>query len=116
MLQQKYAEAEPLVREALSVFEKQRPNDPRRFYWVSLLGDVLLGQQKYAAAEPLLLQGYEGMKQREPTTPAGEKRRLTEAGERVVRFYEVTGQPDKARVWREKVKAKLPDAASAGAK
>jgi hypothetical protein len=68
--------------------------------WLAL---NLLSQQKYAEAEPLLLQGYEGMKQREPTTPAGEKRRLTEAGERVVRFYEVTGQPEKARVWREKL-------------
>src|SRR5205807_1503229 len=100
LLQQKYAEAEPLVREAVAIFEKQRPEDPRRFYWVSLLGAVLVGQRKYTEAEPLLLQGYEGMKQREPTTVAGERRRLTEAGEWVVRFYEATNQPEKARMWR----------------
>jgi hypothetical protein len=34
--------------------------------------------------------------------------RLTEAGERLIRFYEVTGQPEEARAWREK----LPEAKS----
>jgi hypothetical protein len=83
---------------------------------VSLLGDVLFSQQKYAEAEPLLVQGYEGMKQREAILRANEKCRLAEAGERVVRFYEATNQPEKARVWREKAKTKLPDAASTGIK
>jgi len=116
LLQQHYAEAEPHARQAVAIFAKQRPDDPRRFYWVSLLGDVLRGQQKYAEAEPLLLQGYEGMKQREAIMHANERRRLAEAGERVVRFYEITQQPEKARVWRKKVKAKGLDMPSAGVK
>ena len=28
---------------------------------------------------------------------------LTEAGERVIRYYEETNQPEKARQWRERV-------------
>jgi hypothetical protein len=33
----------------------------------------------------------------------GFKHWLTKAGDRLIRFYEVTNQPDKARAWREKV-------------
>jgi hypothetical protein len=33
-----------------------------------------------------------------------------------VQLYEATNQPEKAREWREKLKPKPPDAASAGAK
>ena len=114
-LKQRYAEAESLIRETLAFHKTKEPDDPRTFYWVSLLGAVLMGQQRYAEAEPLILQGYEGMKQREATHHY-EKCELTEAGERVVCFYQVTNQPEKARAWQEKVKPKLPDAASAGVK
>jgi tetratricopeptide (TPR) repeat protein len=99
-LQQRYDEAEPIVREAVAMNQNE---EKRRFQWVSLLGAVLLGQQKYIEAEPFLLQGYEGLKQGERKLFAGEKRMITEAGERVVGFYEVTNQPEKARAWREKL-------------
>jgi hypothetical protein len=62
-----------------------------------------LGQKKYADAEPLLLQGYQGMKQREDQIPTQGKVRLVEAAEHLVRLYEATNQPDKARTWREKL-------------
>jgi hypothetical protein len=62
------------------------------------------GQQRYAGAEPLILQGYEDMKQREAAQRC-EQCELTEAGERVVRFYEVINQPEKARGWREKLQS-----------
>jgi tetratricopeptide (TPR) repeat protein len=103
LLQERYAEAEPLAREALAYFEKECPDTPRRFVWMSLLGEALLGQQKYAEAEPIILQGYEGQKQRLATRFI-DKRELTEAGERVIRYYAETNQPEKAREWREKVK------------
>src|SRR5262249_16777357 len=102
LLEKQYDAAEPLVREAVALFEKEHPDDQRRFYWVSLLGAVLFGQKKYAEAEPLLLQGYEGMKQREATLVDVEKRRIAETAERVVGFYESTNQPEKARAWRER--------------
>ena len=63
--QQKYADAEPLLRECLKIREQKEPDDWRTFNTKSLLGGSLLGQEKYAEAEPLLLAGYEGMKQRE---------------------------------------------------
>ena len=67
--QQRYAEAEPLLRECLKIREQNEPDDWKTFNTKSLLGGSLLGQKKYAEAEPLLLAGYEGMKQREGKIP-----------------------------------------------
>jgi hypothetical protein len=86
----------------VAVYEKELPDNLRHFYRVNLLGAILAGRQRYAEAEPPLLRDFEGMKEREAILPAGEKRRMAECGERVVRFYEMTGQPEKARAWREK--------------
>jgi hypothetical protein len=73
---------------------------------MSVLGGLLTGMQRYTEAEPLLVHGYEGMKQREGVMSANEKRWTTEAGDRIVAFYEATGQPEKARLWREKLAKK----------
>jgi serine/threonine protein kinase len=110
LLQERYADAEPIAREAIALDQIEKW---RRCYWMSVLGAALLGQKKYADAEPLLLQGYKGMKQWETGPPEGERRRLlTDAGERVVRFYEVNNQPEKAREWREKLKDNLAEKAA----
>jgi serine/threonine protein kinase len=102
LLKEQYTEAEPLVREALAVYDKELPGNPYRFIRVSLLGAILLGQQRFAQAEPLLLQGYDGLKKGELTSHL-EKVWVTDAGQRVIRFYEVTNQPEKAREWRERL-------------
>jgi hypothetical protein len=106
LLQNRPAEAEPLAREARALFERNRIKDREWSvsYLTNLLGSSLLGQKKYADAEPLLLQGYEGMKQAEATMVVPLRFRLTEAGERVVRYYEETNQPEKAREWRERLR------------
>src|SRR5262249_4298801 len=67
--QHKWEEADPILREYLTVCERKTPNTWMRFEAVSLVGGALLGQKKYADAEPLLLEGYEGMKRREMTMP-----------------------------------------------
>jgi serine/threonine protein kinase/Tfp pilus assembly protein PilF len=108
--QQQYCTAEPLLRECLAIREQKLPDDWSRYNALSMLGGALLGQKKYADAEPLLLQGYEGMKQREAKIPPQGKVRLVEATERLVRLYEATNQPEKARPWREK----LPSGKSPG--
>jgi len=46
------------------------------------------------------------MKRREALLQAVWKRRMGEVGQRVVHFYEVTNQPEKARAWREKLAGK----------
>jgi tetratricopeptide (TPR) repeat protein len=113
--QQRYVEAEPFLWECLAIREQQLPDHWRRYNALRLLGGALLGQKRYAAAEPLLLQGYEGMKQREAKIPAEGKSFLTEAAERLVRLYEATNQPEKARTWRRKLSAKKHPADRPGA-
>jgi serine/threonine protein kinase/Tfp pilus assembly protein PilF len=98
--QQNYVEADPVLRECLGI---RLPDIWERYYAVGLLGGALLGQQKYAEAEPLLLEGYEGMKRREAKVEAPFQVLIAEAAGRLVRLYEATDQPEKARTWREKL-------------
>jgi serine/threonine protein kinase len=102
LLQERHGDAERTAREAIAIDQIEKF---RRFYWMSVLGAALLGQKKYADAEPFLLQGYGGMKQWETGRRAADRRQLLrDAVERLVRFYEATEQPEKAREWREKIK------------
>jgi eukaryotic-like serine/threonine-protein kinase len=102
-LQERYDEAEPLIRKTVADLEKRNPEVFRHFFWMTIQGAVFSGQHRYAEAEPLLLRGYEGMKQREAIALGYERHLLAEAGERIARFYEVTNQPEKAREWWEKL-------------
>jgi non-specific serine/threonine protein kinase/serine/threonine-protein kinase len=101
--QQRYAEAESLLRECLKFGEKHQTNDWRTFSTKSLLGCSVLGQKKYAEAEPLLLAGYEGMKQREGKLEPIYRFRLTEAIELMVQFCEATVKKEEAAQWRAKL-------------
>jgi hypothetical protein len=92
-----WGEAEPLLREGLTISEAKRPDD-----WN--LGRSLLGQEKCADAEPRLLSGYEWMRSREAKIPAWARSRLAMAGERVVQLYESTGREAEAAKWRSKRK------------
>jgi tetratricopeptide (TPR) repeat protein len=98
-----FAEAEPVLRACATIREKKVPDGWQRFNALSMLGGALLGQKKYDDASPLLLRGYEGLKEREGQLIGVLRPRLTEAVERLVRFYEEKNQPDKAREWREKL-------------
>jgi tetratricopeptide (TPR) repeat protein len=99
--QKKWAEAEPLIRESLTIREKAQPEAWTTFNTQSMLGGALLGQKKYADAEPLLLKGYEGMKERETAIPPPAKGRLPEAVGRLVQLYEATGKKDEVARWRK---------------
>lgn len=103
LLQANYEEAESFARAAVAMNQKE---EYRHFEWVGVLGAILVARQKYEEAEPILLRAYEGMKRREALASFGEQRRLAEAGERIVRFYEATKQPEMARTWREKLSHK----------
>ena len=101
--QQKYAEAEPLLRESLTIYEQIRPDIWRTFHTKSMLGGSLLGQKKYAEAEPLLLAGYEGMRRLQEKISPWAKVNLMEATERLVQLYEAWSKPEKAAVWRARL-------------
>jgi hypothetical protein len=97
------AEAEPLVREGLAIWEVNRPDGWPRFAAESLYGGSLLGQGKYAEAEPLILSGCEGLRVREARIPAPSKDRLTEARQRIVQLYVAWGKPERATEWEAKL-------------
>jgi serine/threonine protein kinase len=101
LLQGRYDQAEPIAREAVAM---NRTGDFKFNFWVGVLGAVRLGQGKYAEAEPLLLKGYDGMKHVEGINLHA-KKRTTEIGEWIIRLYEATNQPEKARLWRGKLEA-----------
>jgi hypothetical protein len=109
--QQKWADAEAVLRECVAICEQKKPDDWTTFNIKSMHGAALLGQKKYADAEPLLLAGYEGIKQRSDKIPMRGKARLIESLERLVQLYETTGKPDEAvkrRKELEEVKAIAP--------
>jgi hypothetical protein len=99
----KFAEAEGLARECLTIREIEIPDDWRTFNAKSVLGGSLLGQKKYTEAEPLLVSGYEGMKQRETSIPTEGKPRLSETLQRLVQLYEATGRTGQAAEWKKKL-------------
>jgi serine/threonine protein kinase/tetratricopeptide (TPR) repeat protein len=108
--QEKYAEAEPMLRESLAILQKKSPGDWQTFRTQLLLGTALLGQEKYADAEPHLWQGFQGMKKSERDQGTrhyglSPRQRLTEVLERVVRLYEAWGNPSEATKWRTELEA-----------
>jgi eukaryotic-like serine/threonine-protein kinase len=94
--QGKFAESEPLAREAMETDQSQRPDDWQRFRAESLLGASLAGQKKYAQAEPLLLEGYQGMLGRKERIGVPDRYHLQLAHYWLVQLYKIWGKPQKA--------------------
>jgi eukaryotic-like serine/threonine-protein kinase len=109
MEQGRWSEAEPLLREGLTIREKTQPDAWTTFNARSYLGRSLLGQKRYADAEPLLLSGYEGMKQREKTIPPEGITKIPEAVDRLIELYTATNKPDEVKKWQVE-RAKYPAA------
>jgi hypothetical protein len=107
--QKKYADAESILREGLTILQAKAPEIWETFHAQSLLGTALLGKKNYAEAEPLLLQGCQGMKR--PSVKVlglyqvGPSTRdcLIEALERLVQLYEDWGKPQEAAMWRKEL-------------
>jgi tetratricopeptide (TPR) repeat protein len=98
--QKKWTDAEPLLRECLTIRAKTQPDAWTTFNAQSLLGGALLGQKKYAEAEPLLIQGYEGLKAKEEKIPPQSKTFLSKAIDRLIELHMVTNRPDEAKKWQ----------------
>ncbi len=102
--QQKYAAAEPVLRECLEIRGKKQPDAWETFDTMSDLGVALLGQAKYEAAEKLLLEGCDGLRKRAAKIPAASRQPvLTEAMERLVDLYDNWGKKDEAERWRREL-------------
>jgi tetratricopeptide (TPR) repeat protein len=114
LAQQKYAAAEPFLRDCLGILGEKAPAVWETAHVRSLLGAALLGQKNYAEAEPLLVQGCRGMKKSGKVLgiyhprPQTTKLRI-EALQRLVRLYDDWGKPEEAARWRKELEeAKAP--------
>src|SRR5262249_48291847 len=106
--QEKYADAEPILRESLAILQQKQPEDWETFHVQSLLGGALSGQRKYAEAESHLVLGYERMKKAQKSQGERHVRSkpgpiLSEGLERLVRFYDAWGKPEEAAKWRKEL-------------
>jgi hypothetical protein len=63
-------------------------------------------QGGFAEAEPLLVDGYQGMLQQQAAIPFENRTGISQAGQRIVQLYEGWEKPEKAAVWRAKLKLK----------
>ena len=98
--QQRWSEAEPILRESLAIRAKAQPDAWSTFNTCSMLGGALLGQGRVAEAEPLIVRGYDGLKAREAKIPGISKARVTNGSRnRLVVLYEQSGRPVEAAPW-----------------
>jgi tetratricopeptide (TPR) repeat protein len=102
--QNRYAEAEPLLKEALANRTSKSADQWEKYNCQSLLGASLEGQRRYGDAEPLLLSGFQGLSNREAAIPAPNRVVLEHARERIVQLYEAWGKPEQAADWRNRLR------------
>ena len=95
----KFAESEPLARQAVEFDRRKRPDDWERFRAEGLLGASLAGQKNYAEAEPLLLDAYREMLARKARIAVPDHYQLESAREWIVNLYQAWGKPEKAAEW-----------------
>jgi hypothetical protein len=93
------ADAEPLLRDALALFDRAEPDGWQGCHVRSLLGASLGGQKKFAEAESLVRAGYDGLKAREAQLPTPVRFRLFDARDRAARLYRDWGKPAEADAW-----------------
>ena len=91
--QRRYAEAEPLLREALDGQRTTGPDTWRRYYTESLLGACLTGLGKYAEAEQVLRSGYKGVLARQNSMPFENREMLHEMRDSIGQLYRAWGKP-----------------------
>jgi tetratricopeptide (TPR) repeat protein len=98
-----FAEAEAPAREVLPILEKNH-DEVEKFWVQSMLGESLWRQKRYAEAEPLLLSACEGANAHKDEIPdVWRDLFLGEPLRRLVSFYEVTGRPEEAAKWKNKL-------------
>jgi serine/threonine protein kinase/tetratricopeptide (TPR) repeat protein len=98
--QQKYADAETVLRECVTIRQKTIPDAWITFDTQSKLGGALLAQRKYGDAESMLVNGFNGVKQRENFIPPQGKTRILDALDRLIELYTATNKPDEVKKWK----------------
>jgi serine/threonine protein kinase/tetratricopeptide (TPR) repeat protein len=101
----KPADAEPGLRQALAILDKQ-PDAGEKLFAQSVLGAALAELGRYGEAEPLLLEAYRGMKNfaaEHKGQGALPSRRQSDALQRLVQVYDAWEKPAEAGKWRKEL-------------
>jgi tetratricopeptide (TPR) repeat protein len=101
--QQKWSEAEPILRESLRICESKQADEWFTFNTWSMLGACLMGQGRYAEAEPLIVEGYDGLNRRAAALRGATAQVLRAAADRVINLYLAWDKPEKIREWEAKL-------------
>jgi serine/threonine protein kinase len=97
-----FAEAEPVLRESVGLWEQFDPACFDVLRTKHQLGLALAGQQKYREAEKLLLDAYTGVRDHwRQKAPNLSRHFLPLFLESLIEHYEITGRPDQAAAWRK---------------
>jgi tetratricopeptide (TPR) repeat protein len=100
----KPVEAEPILRECLTLREKTQPDSWPLATAQAALGGTLLELKSYEEAEPLLIAGFNGIRDRLPLfPPALRRQRLAETAGHLSRLYDATSRPDESAKWKKQV-------------
>ncbi len=99
--QERFAEAESVVRPAWDVRRRLEPDGWKTFDAEATLGAALLGGGKPAEAETRLLAGCQGLHQHREQIPPSATSRLSSARTRLVTLYESLGNEQEAARWRQ---------------
>jgi hypothetical protein len=103
--------AEAVLREALTIRERDMPPHWRTAEARSLLGGALWSQKNVAEAVPLLRTGYVGMANSTPAIPLVDRPRLADALDRLIDDDDAAGTTVEVHAWkaeREKLRAGEP--------
>lgn len=103
---QTHADAEPLLREALSIRDEHIADFWQTAATRSVLGECLAGQKQFEEAEPLLLAGHESLVKLAAKIPPSERGGMINASmQRLVDLYEHWKHREAAAEWRQKLEA-----------
>jgi eukaryotic-like serine/threonine-protein kinase len=101
-LERRYAQSEPMARQALDALRNEPDDDVNRAKAESLFGAVLAAEKKYAEAEPLLLHGYRVQSAGREHIDFPERCHVDLAHKWLVQLYQDWGKPDQASDWKKK--------------
>ena len=100
-------EAEPLIREALTIREKVEPDDWRTFNTKSMLGGALRVRRNTPTPSRCCWPAMKDSTRAAAAIPPAGIIRLTEALERVVQLYTEWEKPDQTALWKQKLDEQL---------
>jgi non-specific serine/threonine protein kinase/serine/threonine-protein kinase len=109
--QQKYAEAEAVLKDACAFLADPRHGVSQAFRTYSCqaqLAASMIGQKRFAEAEPILLRSHDDLVKLDSDVLPGQRDdyfTAAESEEWIDRMYQEWGKPDKAAEWQTKVHA-----------